>query len=64
MACRLAGAKSLSVLEYCQLDPWEIDFSEILIQIYIFSFKKMHLKMSGKWRSFCIGHNVLKGKVI
>ena len=37
------------------------NFSEILIEIYTFSFKKMHLKMSsGKWRPFCLGLNVLK----
>ena len=36
------------------------NFSEILIEIHIFSFKKMHLKMwSGKWRPFCLGLNVL-----
>ena len=36
------------------------NLSEILIQIYTFSFKKMHLKMSsGKWRPFCFGLNVL-----
>ena len=34
-------------------------FSEILIGIEIFSFKKIHLKMSAKWRQFCLGHNVL-----
>ena len=29
--------------------------------MHIFSFKKMHLKMSpGKWRPFCIGLNVLR----
>ena len=34
--------------------------SEILSQIRAFSFKKMHLKMSSvKWRSFCLGLNVL-----
>ena len=37
------------------------NFSEILIEIPPFSFKKMHLKMSsGKWRPFCLGLNVLK----
>ena len=37
-----------------------IDFSEILREIHIFSFKKMYLKMlSGKRWSFCIGLNVL-----
>ena len=36
------------------------NFSEILIEIRPFSFKKMHLKMSsGKWRPFCLGLNVL-----
>ena len=36
------------------------NFSEILIKIYTFSFKKMHLKMSsGKWRPSCLGLNVL-----
>ena len=29
-----------------------------LIEIHIFSFKKLHLKMSGKWRPFCFGLNV------
>ena len=36
------------------------NFSEILIDIYTFSFKKMQLNMSsGKWRPFCLGLNVL-----
>ena len=36
------------------------NLSEILIKIHIFSLKKMHLKISsGKWRPFCLGHNVL-----
>ena len=36
------------------------NFSEILIEIHAFSFKKIHLKMSsGKWRPFCLGLNVL-----
>ena len=36
------------------------NFSEILIKIYTFSFKKMHLKMlSVKWQPFCISLNVL-----
>ena len=35
--------------------------SEILIEIYSFLFKKMHLNMSsGKWLPFCLGLNVLK----
>ena len=37
-----------------------INFSEIFIEIYTFSCKEIHLKMSpGKWRSFCVGLNVL-----
>ena len=36
------------------------NFSEILIKINTFSFKKMPLKMSsGKWQPFCLGLNVL-----
>ena len=36
------------------------NFSEILREIYTFSFKKMHLKMSsGKYRPSCLGLNVL-----
>ena len=41
--------------------PWGTNFSEILIGIQAFSFKKKHLKMSSaKWRPFCLGLNVLK----
>ena len=36
------------------------NFSEIIIKIHMFSFKKMFLKMSsGKWRPFCLSLNVL-----
>ena len=36
------------------------NFSEILIEIRIFSFKKMHFKeSSAKWRSCCLGLHVL-----
>ena len=43
------------------IGPLETNFSEILIKIYIFSFKKMHLEMSfGNWWPFCLGLNVLK----
>ena len=35
--------------------PLGTNFSEILIKIYTFWFKKMHLKMlSGKWQPFCL----------
>ena len=34
-------------------------FIEILIKIYTFSFKKLHLQMlSGKWQPFCLGLNM------
>ena len=40
--------------------PLGTNFSENLIEIHSFSLKKMHLKMlSGKWRPFCLGLNVL-----
>ena len=36
------------------------NFSEILVRIQAFSFKKMHLKMSSaKWRPFCLSLKVL-----
>ena len=36
------------------------NFSEILSEIYAFSFKTIHLKMSsGIWRLFCLGLNLL-----
>ena len=42
------------------IGPLGTKFSEILIEIDTFSFKKMHLKMSSeKWRPFCFGLNVL-----
>ena len=45
------------------IGPLGTNFSEILIGIQIFSFKKMHLKMlSAKWRPFCLGLNVLMQK--
>ena len=40
--------------------PLGTNFSEILIEIHIFLFRKMHLKMSsGKWQPFCLSLNVL-----
>ena len=36
------------------------NFSEILIKIYTFSFKNMHLKvLFAKWLPYCLGLNVL-----
>ena len=41
------------------IGPLGISFSEILIGIQTFSFKKMHFKMaSAKWRPFCLGLSV------
>ena len=43
------------------IGPLGTNFSEILIGIETFSFKKMHLKISSaKWRPFCLGLNVLR----
>ena len=42
------------------IGPSGTNFSEILIAIHTFSFKKIYFKMSsGKWRPFCLGLNVL-----
>ena len=42
------------------IGPLGTNFSEILIGIQKFSFKKTHLKMpSAKWRLFCLGFHVL-----
>ena len=42
------------------IEPLGTNFNEILIEIHVFSFKKIHFKMSsGKWRPFCLGLNVL-----
>ena len=42
------------------IGPLGTNFSEILIRIQTFSFKKMHLEMSSaKWRPFCLALNVL-----
>ena len=46
------------------IGPLGTNFSEILIEIYTFSFKKMHFKMSsGKWQPFCLGHNLTSSLV-
>ena len=41
-------------------EPLRTNFSEILIKILTFSFKKIHFKVSSaKWQPFCLGLNVL-----
>ena len=43
------------------IGPLGTNFSEIFIEIPIFSFKKMRLKISfAKWQPFCPGLNVLQ----
>ena len=45
------------------IGPLGTNFSEILIQLVVFSFKKMRLKVSiARWRLYCLGINVLKGR--
>ena len=39
--------------------PSGTNLCEILFGIQTFSFNKMHLKMSAKWRPFCLGPNIL-----
>ena len=47
------------------IGPLGTNFSENLIGIQAFSFKKMHFKMaSTKWRPFCLGPNVLNVFII
>ena len=47
------------------IGPSGTNFNEIFIEIYTFSFKKMHLKMSsGKWWPFCLGLNVLRVDIL
>ena len=47
------------------IGPLGTNFSETLIAMEAFSFKKMHLKKSSaKWRPFCLGPNVLTGITI
>ena len=58
MACCLFDPKALSeaMLYYCQFKK----FSQIVFKIQLFSFKKMHLKMSSaKWWPFCLSLKVL-----
>ena len=46
------------------IGPLGTNFSEILIGIQTFSFKKMLLKMSSAiWRPFCLGLNVLNTRL-
>ena len=67
MACCLAGAKPLfePMLEFHLTEHLITIPGEILIKIYTFSFRKMHLKMSsGKCRPICLGLNVLQDIIL
>ena len=47
------------------MEPLGTNFSEMLINMYAFSFTKMHLKMSyGKWRPLCPGLSVISLNVL
>ena len=49
--------------EILLIGPLGTNFNEILIETHIFSFKKMHLKMSAKWRPFCLRPNMLNSDI-
>ena len=54
-------AKIWTNAEILLIGPLGTNFSEILIALETFSFKKLHLKISSaKWRPFCLGLNVLR----
>ena len=62
MACRLSGAKAIiwTNAGILLIGPLGTNFSDILIGIQTFSFKKLHLKTSSaKWHLFCLGLNEL-----
>ena len=52
-----------NIVEILLIGPLGTNFSEILIKIHIFSFKKIYLKMSSaKWQPICLCLNVLRVK--
>ena len=62
----VAAFKSLRFALYgiLLIGPLGTNFREMLIKIYTFSFKKMHLKiLSEKWQPFCRGGDELKRQV-
>ena len=48
--------------EILLITPLGTNFNEILIEIHIFSFKIMYLKMSGKCQPFCLSLKVLNNE--
>ena len=62
-AANLVANSGDTAYEVDVIGPLVTKFNETLIEIHIFSFKEMHLKMSsGKWRPFCLGVNALTKK--
>ena len=61
MTCRLCGAKLLSKpLIFLLIKDLQTNFSEVLIKIKQYSFRKLHLKMqSAEWRPIALNLNVL-----
>ena len=59
--CSAPGGERCESLTWVdEIGPLGIKFSEILVEINAFSFKKMHLKMSSaRWCLICLGLNVL-----
>ena len=56
----LIGAKPLSepMLDYCELDPREQISEKFELKFQHFHLRRC-MKMSGKWRSFCLSCDVL-----
>ena len=53
------------MLAFLSIQTLGINFNEITNKIQMFSFKKMHLKMSStRWRPFCSGPNLLNLMII
>ena len=58
--CLSPGRRQAIIWITAGIKPFGINISQILVEIYTFSFRKMHLKMSsGKWRPLCLDLNVL-----
>ena len=58
--CKLSSSLTTDILLLLSIGTLTTNFSEILSEMYTFSFKKMHLKMSSaKWRPLCFGLSVL-----
>ena len=56
------SAPSHFLIQCWNIINWTLgNFNEIVIENYLFSFKKMHLKLSGNCGPFCLSLNVLRG---